>query len=341
MLAVAVAKNFPSEAPGEVLSATSNGDKFTFLKTVQPVGWSYGLGKAPLENLREESVAMHKILLTIGLVAVLSACTRDSKPQKNNQAQSTSVPGLVQTGQRIGQAASTVPSNATVNSPPTSMPATPTQSAPEATNPAQPNGPTRPALVQGPPPKPSAFQPAKVPLPTPATIIPEGTPIRVRLEQAIDTRRNRSGDRFEATLISPIRVNGNLVVPRGSTFEGHVTEAKPSGRFKGRAVLGIELDSFHLNGAVHRVVTAPDTRVSGRHRKRNWILLGGGSGLGAALGAVAGGGAGALIGAGAGAGAGAVGAFFTGRKNVSLPIETPLTFRLRAGVALTSGRQPG
>jgi hypothetical protein len=157
------------------------------------------------------------------------------------------------------------------------------------------------------------------------------------MEQTIDSKRNRPGDRFEASLISPIKVNGNVLVPRGTRFEGHVTEAKPSGRFKGRAELGVELDSFHLNGAVYRVATAADTRVSGRHRKRNWILMGGGAGAGAGIGAVAGGGPGALIGAGAGAGAGAVGAFFTGRKNVSLPVETPLTFRLRRDVALVGG----
>jgi hypothetical protein len=167
-----------------------------------------------------------------------------------------------------------------------------------------------------------------------STVIPAGTPVRVRMEQTIGTGRNRPGDRFEASLISPIVVGGNIIVPKGTLFEGHVSEARPSGRLKGRAVLGVELDSFSLNGVRYRVVTAADSRVSGRHRKRNLILIGGGSGLGATLGAIAGGPAGALIGAGAGAGAGTAGAFFTGRKNVSLPVETALTFRLRRSVEI-------
>jgi hypothetical protein len=49
---------------------------------------------------------------------------------------------------------------------------------------------------------------------------------------------------------------------------------------------------------------------------------------------LAGGPAGALIGAGAGAGAGTIGAVFTGKKNVSLPVETRLSFELRRPVQL-------
>src|SRR5215468_10291868 len=49
--------------------------------------------------------------------------------------------------------------------------------------------------------------------------------------------------------------------------------------------------------------------------------IGGGAGLGAALGAVAGGGTGALIGAGAGAAAGTAGAAATGKKSVAFPVE--------------------
>ena len=44
--------------------------------------------------------------------------------------------------------------------------------------------------------------------------------------------------------------------------------------------------------------TTSVNRVSAAHKKRNAILIGGGAGLGAAIGAIAGGGKGALIGAG-------------------------------------------
>ncbi|MGA7413087.1 MAG: hypothetical protein WBW33_21600 [Bryobacteraceae bacterium] len=285
---------------------------------------------------------MRILLLVIGLVAALTACRHDSKLEQAKQAQTASAPPQNQTGQPVVEA--TIPELApgTVNSAQASTTQPPSEAVAPPANPAPPDGPTQPTLEQrSAPVQLSASKPSPAPVPAPPIAIPAGTQVRVRLAQTIDTKRNRSGDRFEATLISPVQVNGEFLLPSGTTFVGHVTEAKPSGRFKGRAILGVELDSFTLDHVVYRVVTAPATRVSGRHRKRNWILIGGGAGFGAGVGAVAGGGVGALIGAGAGAGAGAVGAFFTGRKNVSLPVETPLTFRLRTEVALSSAQQPG
>jgi hypothetical protein len=170
-------------------------------------------------------------------------------------------------------------------------------------------------------------------------VIPAGTHVRVRIEQTIDTKRSRAGDRFEASLLDPIVAGGKVVVPKGTPFSGRVVEAKPSGRLKARAVLAVELDSFKLNGVQHRIVTAADRRVSDRHRKRNLVLMGGGSGFGATVGAIAGGPVGALIGASAGAAAGTAGAFVTGRKNVSIPVETVLTFTLRRGIEV-GGMRP-
>ena len=169
----------------------------------------------------------------------------------------------------------------------------------------------------------------------PATVsIPAGTPIDVRLMETIDTKRNRSGDRFDATLTKAIALDGETIVPRGTRFAGHLIESQSSGRLKGHAELSLSLDSFELNGRRYDIKTTHVARASGGHKKRNWTLIGGGSGLGAALGAIAGGPSGALIGAGAGAGAGTAGAVFTGKKNVTLPVETPLAFTLREPVAL-------
>lgn len=166
--------------------------------------------------------------------------------------------------------------------------------------------------------------------------IPAGTPIDVRLQETIDTKRNRAGDSFDATLTQAILVDQQTVIPRGTRFTGHLIESKPSGRLKGRAELSLSLDSFELNGRSYEIRTTHVARASGGHKKRNWTLIGGGSGLGTALGAIAGGPAGALIGAGAGAGAGTAGAVFTGKKNVRLPVETPLAFTLRAPVVLAN-----
>ena len=126
------------------------------------------------------------------------------------------------------------------------------------------------------------------------------------------------------------------MAPKGTVFEGHVIEAKRSGRLRGRAFLGITLDSFHLHGDDTYPISnlAPTFYRSKSHEKRNLAMIGGGSGTGAAIGAVAGGGVGALIGAGAGAATGTTGAFITGKRNVKLPVETPLVFSLHAAVSV-------
>jgi hypothetical protein len=166
----------------------------------------------------------------------------------------------------------------------------------------------------------------------PAKVIPNGAPLRVRIDESIDTRRNRVGDRFSATLSEPIEVGGRTLVPAGTRFSGHVTTAAASGRLKGRASLGLKLDSFRLNGREYPVQTTSVDRVSAAHKKRNGLLIGGGAGLGAAIGALAGGPKGALIGAGAGAGAGTAGAAATGKRQVGIGAETPLRFTLRSPV---------
>src|SRR4030095_3236226 len=100
-----------------------------------------------------------------------------------------------------------------------------------------------------------------------------------------------------------------------------------------RAIIGVTLDSFHLRGQ-HPIDTNSVHRVSSAHKNRNIALIGGGAGLGAAIGAIAGGGKGAAIGALAGGGAGTAGAAATGKKHVRIPAESLLTFRLAAPVRL-------
>jgi hypothetical protein len=168
-------------------------------------------------------------------------------------------------------------------------------------------------------------------------VIPAGTRIRVRLAQTLDTRNTRLGERFGATLDTPIMAGHRVLVPRGTPFEGSITETKNSGRFKGRAVMQVRLNSFRLHGTTYHIATAPDTAVSGNHKKRNLVLMGGGPAAGAGIGAIAGGGAGALIGGGIGAAAGATTAFITGKKHVRLPVETPMTFSLRSNVQVARG----
>jgi len=176
-------------------------------------------------------------------------------------------------------------------------------------------------------------EPAPAPA-EPTLTIPAGSRIRVRLARTLSTRYDRAGERFTAYLDEPIVSGDRVIVPKGTEFQGRVTEARNSGRLRGRAYLGLTLVSFRLNGETYPVTTTADIRASRSHKKRNLAIIGGGTGFGTVVGAVAGGGVGAAIGAGAGAAAGTAGAFVTGRKRVTLSAETPLTFSLRNGITV-------
>jgi hypothetical protein len=204
--------------------------------------------------------------------------------------------------------------------------ATAAKTNPEPVERAQPADPPE-ASVAEPAPATEASAPS-------AVVIPRSSVLRVRIDQGIDTRRNRAGDHFHASLAAPVLVHGKAVLPRGTEFTGHITQSDASGRLKGRAVLAVTLDSFRLNGKEYRVHTSSVERVSAAHKKRNLGFIGGGTGLGAALGAIAGGGKGALIGAAAGAAAGTAGAAATGKLEVGIGAESVLTFPLSAAVEL-------
>jgi hypothetical protein len=135
-------------------------------------------------------------------------------------------------------------------------------------------------------------------------------------------------------LDNPIVIGGRVVVPKGTPFTGAIVAAKSSGRLRGRARLEVRLHSFRMGGVAYRLATSANTRVSGSHKKRNLGLMGGGPAAGAGIGALAAGGTGALIGAGVGAAAGTTGALITGKKNVRLPVETPMVFALRSSVTV-------
>lgn len=167
-----------------------------------------------------------------------------------------------------------------------------------------------------------------------AAEVPAGTVIRVRTEQTMDTARNRPGDRFAAEVAEPVRVNGNLIIPKGARCWGRITAARPSGRLKGEGALGLTLESVTLHGKSYRIETSGLSRHTGPHRNRNLAWTGGGAGGGALVAGLAAGGPWTLAGVGIGAGAGLATAAVTGRKQVSIPAESVISFTLKQGVQL-------
>ena len=164
--------------------------------------------------------------------------------------------------------------------------------------------------------------------------LPAGTVVTVRLTGAVGSKLSATGDKFSATVAQPVQINGKVAVPAGSEALGKVVEAVPQGHFKGAAVLRLVLSSITINDQAYNVKTSSLTRSQKGKGKRTAVLVGGGAGAGALIGGLAGGGKGALIGAAAGAGAGTAGAGLTGEKEVVLPAESTLSFKLSEPITL-------
>jgi hypothetical protein len=163
-------------------------------------------------------------------------------------------------------------------------------------------------------------------------VVPEGTVIHVRLDQALSSKTNNAGDEFSATVDQPVMIAGKVAIPEGAQASGTVVDAKALGRFKGAALLQIKLDAVSFGGSNYAIDTASVNRTAKGKGKRTAVMIGGGAAAGAIIGALAGGGKGAAIGAGVGAGAGTAGAAFTGNKNIVLPAESLLAFKLLRSV---------
>jgi hypothetical protein len=163
-------------------------------------------------------------------------------------------------------------------------------------------------------------------------VVPAGTVLTVRLGQSVGSKISSSGQTFTATLASAVLVDGRTAIPAGAAASGTVVDAKPLGRFKGGASLQLRLTSIAVGGSDQAISTSSVVRTESGKGKRTAVLAGGGAALGALIGGLAGGGKGAGIGALAGGGAGTGGAAFTGNKDVLLPAESALSFKLEQSI---------
>lgn len=154
------------------------------------------------------------------------------------------------------------------------------------------------------------------------------------MNQSINVKHAAPGESFTGTVVNPIVVDGNSVIPSGSTAEGVVVQAHKRGHFKGASVLQLTLTGLNMNGQHYRIDTSSVTRTKKGKGKRSAAFIGGGSGLGMLIGGVATGGVGLLVGGLAGAGAGTGVAAFTGNKDITIPAESVVNFKLAEPVQL-------
>lgn len=166
--------------------------------------------------------------------------------------------------------------------------------------------------------------------------IPAGETIAVRMVDTIDSKTDYVGEMFRATLDSPLRVNGRIVIPRGAEAIGRLTVVEQGGYIQGRPKLALELTALNFAGQSIAVRTNFYQESGASRGKETAKVAGGGGLLGGMLGAISGGKKGSLIGAGIGAAAGTVVQRVRGRGRVRIPAESLVLFTLQSPVRVNT-----
>lgn len=169
-----------------------------------------------------------------------------------------------------------------------------------------------------------------------AKVIPSGTEIRIRTNENIDSENAAPGQRFSAEVVDAVTdLAGGVAIPAHSPAK--LLILSESGGGAGLPYLYLDLDTVTLSGRVHRVYTAELKESNDKgfgKNKRTAEFLGGGAAIGGLFGAILGGGKGAAVGAASGAGGGFLTQLFTRGKQVKVPAETVLHFRLERPLVL-------
>jgi len=154
-----------------------------------------------------------------------------------------------------------------------------------------------------------------------------GTEITVRTDENISLDKYDRGRIYPADVDRDVYASdGSLVIPRGSPAELIVRQIGPH-------ELALDLESITVRGQ-RFVVDAPGEAYNTHDHsgigsnERTAKYLGGGAVIGSIIGAIAGGGKGAAIGAAAGAASGAGAQVATRGREIHVPVESLLTFRL-------------
>jgi hypothetical protein len=183
--------------------------------------------------------------------------------------------------------------------------------------------------------------------------LPQNQNFRLRMNQTVSSATARTGDKFTATVVTPVYASGVEVVPAGATVEGHVASVVSARSRSRQGQLSLAFDTLvlpdgtkkQLNGELTDLQDEKggdvdgESGVSGRSSdNRNVGYIGGGGVGGAVLGGAIGGGKGAAIGGLIGAGAGVAGvmlqkgheAVIKGGSELGMVTTQPITFSVRA-----------
>jgi len=212
--------------------------------------------------------------------------------------------------------------------------ATPAPVAPRPAAAAPSVSPARPAATPEAPPV-AAAEPAAPTPPTPKPrIVASGTALTVVLEQALSTKTAKAEDPVVAELAEDIRVDGDVLLPKGSEVRGHVVSAQRSGRVKGKARLVVAFDEVRVDGRNYKIEATGFDVTAGSSKGKDAKIAGGSVAAGAVIGAIADGGSGAVKGGLIGGAAGGAAVLATRGVEVELASGSRYTIQLKKSLRL-------
>ena len=165
--------------------------------------------------------------------------------------------------------------------------------------------------------------------------VPSGTELDARLQTALNSGTAQVEDRFEATTLADLTVDGRVAIPAGSVLRGVVSSVEPATRTNRTAKMTVTFDQLTVSGRSYDIRGTVTEALEGEGIKGDLPKAGVGAAVGGLLGAVLGGGKGALLGVLIGGG-GTIAA--TEGKELELPQGTVLRVRLDAPVQVQASR---
>ena len=118
--------------------------------------------------------------------------------------------------------------------------------------------------------------------------LPTGTPLTVRFTGALSSETARAGDGWSGTVVSPVMVGSDEIIPAGSEVRGVVTDVIPAKRGN-RALLDLDVRSVIVDGRPRPLLAGAEPIIAGSPRARNLAGIAGGAAAGALIGKAVGG----------------------------------------------------
>jgi len=175
--------------------------------------------------------------------------------------------------------------------------------------------------------------------------------IRVRMDNELNSKTARVGDRFATTTVEPVYADGVEVIPAGSKVWGRVTTVKRAER-RSPGTISVSFNTVEMPNRVRHTINGSltslqaddvnsdnESTVEGKsNQKRDIVFIGGGAATGAIIGAIAGGGKGAGIGAIIGGALGTGGRVFEKEQQAVVKSGTEFGVSLNRSVRLPEYR---